>query len=127
IQLRFIIQEVPKRIEANIQELSACDKELSDLLHLVEFSKFNASDGYKYAKQIKVARERRRVLKNEIELLEPLNSVVAEMKINREKLNRAIGEIRNFKKNQNTRGYRMRIRTDLQPVIDRQKLKVVGK
>ncbi len=127
VQLRFILQEAPKRLEASAQELSSCDRELSDLLHVVEFSTFNASEGYKYASQIKCARERRRFLKNELELLEPLMQIIGNVKVDKERLNHAIGEIRKLKKNQETRGYRMRIRSDLQPVIDRQKLKVVGK
>lgn len=49
------------------QELSKCDKALVDIEHKIEFSTFNAAEGYKLAKRLKDYRVRRRELKDEME------------------------------------------------------------
>ncbi len=125
--LRFIIQEAPKRLEANVNDVSVCDREIIDIEHVLELTNFNASEGYNYARAIQTVKKRRRRLKDEIELLTPLVEAIKELTVKQGELNRMIGEVRKVKMNHDKRTYRMRVRHDLQPVIDRQKLKVVAK
>ena len=54
--------------------LSEADKEISDILHYIEFFNFSASDGYKLSKALKDVRLRRREIKNQIEIIEYINS-----------------------------------------------------
>lgn len=50
-------------------EESNIDKQISDILHYIEFYNFSASDGYKLCKALKELRLRRRDVKNKIELI----------------------------------------------------------
>ena len=47
-------------------ELSKCDKEISDILHYIEFTKLNASQGYKACSMLKERLLKRRVIKDEM-------------------------------------------------------------
>lgn len=51
------------------QLLSECDEKEQDLLHYVENNKINVLWCYKYVKELKNVRERRRTIKNDIERL----------------------------------------------------------
>ena len=51
------------------EELSNLDKEISDVLHYIEFYKFNAAEGSKLAKLLKTITEKRRDVKNELKLI----------------------------------------------------------
>lgn len=52
-----------------LDEESNIDKQISDILHYIEFYNFSASDGYKLCKALKELRLRRRDVKNELELI----------------------------------------------------------
>ena len=52
-----------------LNEESNIDKQISDILHYIEFYTFSASDGYKLCKALKELRLRRREIKNELELI----------------------------------------------------------
>lgn len=52
-----------------INMLSNVDKEISDILHYIENYTFSACEGYKLAKALKVAREKRRKIKDQIEII----------------------------------------------------------
>lgn len=52
---------------------SEVDKEISDIMHFIEFYNFSASDGYKLCKALKDLRLRRRKIKNELELINIIN------------------------------------------------------
>lgn len=52
---------------------SEVDKEISDIMHFIEFNNFSASEGYKLCKAIKDLRLRRRKIKNELELINIVN------------------------------------------------------
>ena len=49
------------------KELS--DIEIQDILHYIEFHRFSACEGYKLAKMLQVARDKRRVIKNKLEVI----------------------------------------------------------
>lgn len=50
-------------------ELSNIDLEISDILHYIEFHRFSACDGYKLAKMIQVASDKRREIKKQLEVI----------------------------------------------------------
>lgn len=119
---RAILQDAPKRLEANLAEVCSYEKEIMDIEHVLELTNFHASKGYQYAKDIQQVRKRRRELKDEIELLTPLVEIIEKMKANDNHLNKAVGEIRRIKQSHGKRTYRMRIRQDLQHEVDKQNL-----
>lgn len=65
-----IVDEASRRKEVLLQQLSDIDKELSDVMHYIEFSRLNAAQGYKAYKMIKERRMRRRNIKNELIVVE---------------------------------------------------------
>lgn len=114
ITLRTIITQAPKLLESNSEEITRLEKEIMDIEHVLELKPFNASKGYKYAKQISEARRMRRVLKDQNDLLKPLVEVIKRPKITEHELNKAVGEIRRCKRLHENRTYKMRVRDDLQ-------------
>lgn len=74
-----------------LNQLSEVDKELSDIEHYIEFTKFSASEGYNLAKSIKECRQRRREIKNNLELISILNLGCCNMISNGTLLNRING------------------------------------
>lgn len=57
-----------------LNQLSQVDLEICDLLHYIEFYNFSACDGYKLAKRIQIARDKRRIIKNKLKVIESMNS-----------------------------------------------------
>lgn len=68
-QLAHILNQVPDQIERLKKEIQLCDLETTDLLHLIELSSFNASDGYGLARDLQLTQQQRRKCKNELESL----------------------------------------------------------
>lgn len=56
-----------------LEEESNLDKQISDILHFIEFNSFSASEGYKLCKALKELRLKRREVKNELELINIIN------------------------------------------------------
>lgn len=73
-QLIEIYDNIENDFNTLKQELSQVDLYQQDILHIIESTNFNASEGYKLAKMIKDAREKRRVIKNELEPMQSLKS-----------------------------------------------------
>lgn len=104
----------PKRIALLEKQLKVVEREIVDLLHVVEMVNFNAQKGYVYAKELQKARLERRKIKDELALL----MVTQEIANPTEKeLNKAIWEVRGVLKHQSDRTYKMRERKDLQELI----------
>lgn len=116
--LRAIITEIPKMFEFNSQGINICEKETQDLLHLIELTSFDACKGYKLSKDIQDVRIRRRELKDQNEVLEPLVELTRRMKTFENEINKCIGEIRRIKKRHEMRSYKMRVREDLQEILE---------
>lgn len=57
--------------------MSDVDKELSDINHYIEFCNLNAAQGYKAYKMVKERRIKRRIIKNELVIV----NVILEKKI----------------------------------------------
>lgn len=67
--LQDSLSSIPVQIDRLQKELKLCDEESSDLIHLIEFSNFHASEGYKLCRDLQITRKRRRDIKNELETL----------------------------------------------------------
>lgn len=61
------LNELDKYDSGLSQLLSECDEKEQDLLHYIENNKINVLWCYKYVKELKNVRERRRNIKNDIE------------------------------------------------------------
>lgn len=114
VVLRNTIRDIPKRFDYNVNEISKLEKEVIDLEHVIELTNFNAAEGFKLAKQIQEARQKRRKLKDENEMILSLNRTLSNMKDHVPQLDQVIGDIRKVKSNQENRSYKCRVRKDLQ-------------
>ena len=118
IIIRDAIKDIPKRYSDNIDKIARLEQERSDILHLIELSKFNAYEGFKLAKELQKVQQERRKLKDENSLLKHLQPIMKNMKDKAPKLDNSIGEIRKVKNNMENRLYRCRVRKDLQEKIN---------
>lgn len=66
--IEYILTAYP----ANYNQIGELDKELCDIQHMIEFTPIDIQRGFRFAKQTKEARVKRRQLKDENELLKPL-------------------------------------------------------
>jgi vacuolar-type H+-ATPase subunit I/STV1 len=107
----------PKRIQQNEEALKKVEKEIQDLLHVIELKPFDAYNGYKYAKQLQVARKERRRIKDEIELLSPVREFLKFTKPTEKNITKIINEVQGIKSRHQDRIYKMRIREDLQELV----------
>lgn len=112
--IRDCIRDIPERHKQNKDELEQIRKEELDLLHLIELTNMNASEGFKAYKELQKVLQRRRKLKDENELLTPLAETIRKFKGNLAELDKIIGDIRRIEASQGNRMYKCRVRTDLQ-------------
>lgn len=117
--LRKILYDYPKRYKDNLEELEELHKELVDISHVKEFVDLHMYESYKLYKAEQEILNRRREIKNENEYLKPILEMIQNNNFDHKYLNKLIGEIRNIDKNQRVRGYRMRVRKELQDLIDK--------
>lgn len=115
--IKDIYVNASRQTESNKEKLIKVDQEIQDLLHFMEFTSLNASDGYKYYKQLQTARQTRRKIKNELELLEPVKELLSFVKPTEKNINKVLGDVRRIKHQHSTRMYTMRIRSDLQELM----------
>lgn len=101
-----VYDEISKDFSILCDEQSKTDLMIQDILHTIENTNFNASEGYKYAKQLKDIRNGRRDIKNEHETLTIL---VQELKPVADKLRKINGTIAKLNEKQKTRIYIPRI------------------
>lgn len=116
--LRDIIREIPDRYHSNEKRIKELEKEQQDLLHAIELVNFNAYQGFKLSKKVKEVRKERRELKNENELLELITPLLKRYRSDLQNMDLLLGKLRERKNNQNLRGYRCRVREELQEDID---------
>lgn len=115
--VRDVYINYPKRLELNQEELKKIDSEIQDILHVIELTSFNASDGYKWAKELQRLRKARRMLKDELEQLEKIKDFLNFPKPTEKVINKTIGELRTIESRKENRTYHMRMRKDLQELI----------
>lgn len=117
-RVRDVFVNYPKRFEENEEGLKRCDQETQDLLHVIEFSNFSASEGYRLARELQEVRRLRREIKNEQEVLQPIvKDFLKYGKITDKNISKTIGDIRSIESKQERRTYTMRVRTDLQEKV----------
>jgi hypothetical protein len=111
-----------------VEELSRVDKMQSDVLHIIEFLNFNASEGFKFSKMLQVIRKARRKIKNRMEERDSMKALVQvyEQAFKGE-LEKSIKDTEKLIQIQNNRSYRLRELTELEgfnEVIKKQKEKM---
>lgn len=72
IGLNGLKNDAVKRKEELCKQLSDVDKELTDINHYIEFCNLNAAQGYKAYKMIKERRIKRRIIKNELSIVDAI-------------------------------------------------------
>lgn len=77
-----------------LEEESNIDRQISDVLHFLEFNSFSACEGYKLCKALKELRLKRREVKNELELINIINCHTCN-NIAKGNTNKAINSIEN--------------------------------
>jgi ribonuclease BN (tRNA processing enzyme) len=67
-----LLNSIEKNWDTTKEEIIQTEKEQQDLLHEIELTKFDIQKGYGLAKKLQDVRQRRRQLKNRMEILGPL-------------------------------------------------------
>lgn len=119
ITIRDSVRDIPKQYKYNCERIKQLENEQTDLLHLLELTKFNARDGYKISKRLQELRQERRKIKDENEQLKHLEPILSKWQCKLSKLDGAIGAIRKAEANKTNRKYYCRVRKDLEPKINK--------
>jgi hypothetical protein len=109
-----IEDDVVKRYEYNLEVIKQTEDETQDLLHEIELS--HAKDmysGYILYKQLKDARQRRRIAKDENELLSDFYNFCKNQVNTKNQLNKILGNSRKTHEKLCNRHYKPRVRDDL--------------
>lgn len=101
-----ILEQLPKIIN---DEVSRLDREQQDVLHSIEFSRFNVCDGYKLSKRIQDIRVARREYKNLQEEVQKVQSVLGQHKAFKGALGKSINNIDKVNNIQDKRVYTARV------------------
>lgn len=103
--------------QQNEEALKKVEKEIVDIEHLIEIRNFNASEGYKYAKELKRARVERRRIKDEMALLGPIKDLLMYAKPRDKNITKTINDVQGILASHKVRTYKMRVRDDLQELV----------
>ena len=118
--VRDVYVNLPRQYEQLEKDLKQLELEQQDLLHLIEFKAFNASEGYKYSKDLQRIRNERRKVKDTLELLKPIMELNKfPQKPSEKNLNKSLGDLRKIAYEHGGRTYRMRVRDDLQELVNK--------
>ena len=124
--LKGILFDVPLLFNKMNDDLSSIDKEISDILHVLELGSLNAVELTKMAVDLREARQKRRIIKdryNEMRILmETIHLLKLEDLSKNDKRRKGIGDMinraNNVKKKQSSnRNYKFRIRHDLETYL----------
>lgn len=118
LSLRNIIVNYPKQYRLLKEQLTTIEKERQDLLHVLELGNLNAVEQSKIARELKEVSLKRRLVKDDIEVLEGIYDFT-NGSINKNTIGDVIGKTRGIIKRRKNRKYNLRVRKDLQPYIDR--------
>lgn len=119
LALRKIFIDYPRLYKVKKQELVVAEQERQDLLHVLELGKLNAAEMSKIMRQLKEVQIKRRQVKNNLEVLDVLNKFSHAFNNNTNK-GKQIETVTNTVNKITTRErtYTMRVRTDLQELVD---------
>jgi hypothetical protein len=119
LSVREVFVNFPNRIQKLEQDLKKVDMEIQDLVHVIEFKSINAFEGFKLCKEVQEARRRRRAIKDELDFFEPIKSLLSTAgKPTDHHINKTIGSVRKIEMHHKSRTYKMRVRKDLQKLIE---------
>lgn len=107
------VQKVPEQIERLQKEISICEMEKNDILHLIELENCNASQGWTHFRDLQITLQQRRRLKDE---LASLNSFQDKMSVGRpmsEQAHTLHHLVKARTQVLKSRNYRPRVRQDL--------------
>ncbi|GAB6170573.1 hypothetical protein JCM15765_00510 [Paradesulfitobacterium aromaticivorans] len=108
-----ILNTIEKDWGSWVDELKRCEEETQDLLHEIELTKFDASRGYRLCRDLQEVRQRRRQLKDEMDVARVLKEFLdinKQLKIN---LFKVLTSMERVEEGQGRRMYTPRVRTDL--------------
>lgn len=69
-QYNVFFADIKKKKDELLEELSKCDLEQEDILHFIEFEKYDAITMVKLVKKLKDVRQRRRVVKDKYQAVQ---------------------------------------------------------
>ncbi len=115
---RDFLEKLPGQLQFLTQELKSLEDESQDLLHYAELGRFNASEGYSIASELKRVRQERRRVKNLLELAQAVSNRIDGKFKHVSVLNKALGDVRHVINKQNRRYYHPRVREDLKEKIN---------
>lgn len=118
LAVKRIFVSLPKKLEKLNEELVEIGSERQDLLHALELGKLDAVRMSKIAKSLQDVQRRRRKIKDEIEVLEEVIQIVNGNRIKENEIDRVFGRVKYVKEKQENRSYAMRVRKDLQELVD---------
>lgn len=118
-ELHAKFENVPKQIRILRLEHQLCDQEISDILHCIEFSTFNAAEGYKLSRELQITLEKRREIKNELTSLCELKQTLNANDSIKERIVRINKKISKRNKVILSKKYTPRVRIDLQERFDK--------
>ena len=106
-KVKSVIDDNTSEKEVLTRELSRLDLLQNDILHKIELTNFNAAEGYAFAQALKLTREKRRRVKNELEILTAVSNSVKSLYGNIVK--KEADRIEKFQKEQGERYYSPRV------------------
>ena len=106
-----IHREVIGKYAENTEIILKADNEVCDLEHELELTEFDSERGYAIAKEIQNVKRRRRIAKDENELLEELANYCGQWNIHA--LQSVLGKCRKLYDRKQKRRYFPRVRSDL--------------
>lgn len=117
--LKKLFVEYPRFYKSKKNELIKIEQERQDLLHVLELGKLDAIQQSKITRELKRVSMVRRQIKNNLEVLEVINKFSYSFNNNTNK-NKQIETVTNTVGNitNKDRSYRMRVRTDLQELVE---------
>jgi len=107
------ISELDTHWEQICSDISKTDMETEDILHELELSRLNASEGYYWASQLQDVRKRRRDSKDQQSTLLPFKQWADRQKSLTIDLYKTLNSMKNVVKMKDVRVYHPRVRTDL--------------
>ena len=117
LAVRDVYVNYPKQIKLITEAYTKTCSERQDLLHIIELGNLDAVGMSRIYKALRAVQKERRKLKDELELLQSVKDLIDAKRPTENRINHAIGRVREVKTKQKTRSYRMRVRTDLQDLI----------
>lgn len=118
-ELDSLMSNIPARVLSLEKELQVCHEETQDLLHVMEMTKFHASEGYNLANEMKKIRNRRRKIKDELEALEKLQESSKKHRPMIHQISAMTKIIGEQKKKKKTRRYYLRVRKEFAEKLEK--------